>query len=403
VSARDCDAAALAPLWLLRRGQHMGVMERWRKGTSSSAVAVGAPPEPPAEQAKEPSFSTPWNGTGGRTPEGTGAPASSRHMAGQPVSPVPEETASADGSRGDSASHGVFDLSPEHASSASGMDTAPVVIQADAPLVDGLRALLVHHLKRSVGTSVVNLSASQAELLEHHLARLSSYAQKIVHTLAFATRFLCKQQLDGQSPELDGGSSPRAEGGRETRPAALSHGDAWGQSGRIPASSSAEAAAGNAATAAAEASRPGKKPLKLSDDEIMNLYRSAQAEAAIEADWRGIPGPTASRGGASGGAGGGTGEGGACSSRSGGSGYAASGGLPDGEANEGSGTNRADYLRILSRAMQEPGRSPRAVAAEIADPTKKTVCCGRPPAVLDFGRSQPPEALAARVGARGSP
>mmetsp|Transcript_81260 Transcript_81260/g.134269 ORF Transcript_81260/g.134269 Transcript_81260/m.134269 type:complete len:211 (-) Transcript_81260:12-644(-) len=36
----------------------------------------------------------------------------------------------------------------------------PLVIQAEATLVEGLRALLVHHLKRSVGTNIISLSAS---------------------------------------------------------------------------------------------------------------------------------------------------------------------------------------------------------------------------------------------------
>merc|ERR1712083_998803 len=38
-----------------------------------------------------------------------------------------------------------------------------------------------------------------------------------------------------------------------------------------------------------------KKPLRLSDNEILSLFRGAQKEASLEADWRGIQDPPARR------------------------------------------------------------------------------------------------------------
>jgi hypothetical protein len=94
-----------------------------------------------------------------------------------------------------------------------------------------------------------------------------------------------------------------------------------------------------------------RKSLKLSDDEILGIYHSAQVEAAIEADWRGISGPAVPGSG---------GEGPARSARS--------------AASQAQGGDQ-EYLRMLSRALQEPGRSPRALTAEILDPSKGAVCC----------------------------
>lgn len=205
----------------------------------------------------------------------------------------------------------------------------PLIIQAEASLMDGLRALLVHHLKRSVGTSVVSLSASQAELLEHHLSRLASYAQKIVHTLAFATRFLSKQNTAetnddyAANAQYYGGGPPHNP---QYRPGEGGHGGPTQQQPPEP--------------------RAPKKSLKLSDDEILGIYRSAQVEAAIEADWRGIPGTSRS---------------------------SASAPSPAGPR-ESPGGDR-EYLQMLSRALQEPGRSPRQLTAEILDPSKGVVCC----------------------------
>lgn len=228
----------------------------------------------------------------------------------------------------------------------------PLVIPADASLVDGLRALLVHHLKRSVGASIISLSTSQAELLEHHLARLASYAQKIVHTLAFATRFLSKHHFEGDSGELE---SPHIEGGT------VANACASGASARLH----------EAAVQGRAEQHPQRKALKLNDSEILSLYRSAQIEASIEADWRGIQGPTPIRGGGS--------EGGGTNRSA--SSFVAPGSdsrpPPERTSVAPKKENDQEYLRMLSRALQQPGRSPRAFTAEILDPSlsKDTICC----------------------------
>lgn len=216
-------------------------------------------------------------------------------------------------------------------------DLQALVIPPDATLVDGLRALLVHHLKRSVGSSIVSLSASQAELLEHHLARLASYAQKIVHTLAFATRFLSKQNEGGDSYPND--PQNFAAGGMMTHnPHYRGDGNAAQQQVQEPP-------------------KAPRKSLKLSDDEILSIYRSAQEEAATEADWRGIEGPAMNT----------------LSSRSGAD-------LPPPGSQQPQGGDH-EYLKILSRALQEPGSENAALTAEILDPSKGVVCCrpGVPP------------------------
>lgn len=228
---------------------------------------------------------------------------------------------------------------------------APLVIQADASLLDGLRALLVHHLKRSVGANIVSLSASQAELLEHHLARLASYATKIVHTLAFATRFLSKHNCD-QDNQGTSQFSGASQGGL-----------GQGSSGATNSTDMARYAAGaKASTPAAAEPRPPRKALKLNDDEILSLYRSAQMEASIEADWRGISGPPRM---------GSDGDGRSSSHRG------SKGGTPTKDSDTDAKSGDLEYLRMLSRAMQQPGRSPRTFTAEILDPTKDSsvVCC----------------------------
>jgi len=251
----------------------------------------------------------------------------------------------------------------------------PLMIPAEATLVDGLRAILVHHLKRSVGSNVVSLSTSQAELLEHHLARLASYAQKIVHTLAFATRFLSKSQGEGGEH-----AEPPDPGGGYGGPGSAAGCGGGGQPGQMPLG-------GGYAQAGQEAPpqpRPNKKALKLSDDEILNIYKNAQAEAAIEADWRGIQGPARNGGGD---------WSAASSGRTSRSFTAASSGLPEGggggfgghPGGAGGGLGVSDvpdagggdqeYLRIFSKALQEQGRSPRALAAELVDPSSGSACC----------------------------
>lgn len=217
----------------------------------------------------------------------------------------------------------------------------PLIIPPDATLVDGLRALLVHHLKRSVGSSVLSLSASQAELLEHHLARLASYAQKIVHTLAFATRFLTKQQYG------DGGGD-----GYPSDPQIFAAGG--GQNAQYrPGEGNMMYGAQTAQQPVQQEPKAPRKSLKLSDDEILSIYRSAQEEAATEADWRGIDGPAAKA-----------------------EGEAPSRSVPAAPPPGPQPSPGADqeYLQMLSRALQEPGRS-QALTAEILDPSKGVVCC----------------------------
>mmetsp|Transcript_78054 Transcript_78054/g.154682 ORF Transcript_78054/g.154682 Transcript_78054/m.154682 type:complete len:192 (-) Transcript_78054:101-676(-) len=108
-----------------------------------------------------------------------------------------------------------------------------------------------------------------------------------------------------------------------------------------------------------------RKVLKLTDEEILSLYHDAQAEAAMEADWRGIACPSTSRASTSG------------SDRAGKSSVIAGCGASevDGEQK----TNQ-QCLRMLSRALQQPGLSPREVAARIMDPAGKEggVCCKVP-------------------------
>lgn len=252
----------------------------------------------------------------------------------------------------------------------STLDDQLLVIPPDAPLVDGLRILLVHHLKRSVGTTVISLSASQAELLEHHLSRLASYAQKIVHTLAFATRFLSKHHLEGdQNETMD-----------------ATHIDNFARSGMA-----AEGYSGAAPqVSAVEMQRPPKRSLKLNDDEIMSLFRNAQAEAAIEADWRGIPGPVAKVLSNTGHAPGSNESLPGTSNTSGFAeradchmGAAAFAGV--GGANLNSDATKQlvlddrredqEYLRLISRALQKSGRSPQVVAAEVVEPLNRAACC----------------------------
>lgn len=157
----------------------------------------------------------------------------------------------------------------------------PLMINADATLLEGLRSVLAHHLRRSVGTDVVCLSTSQAELMEHHLARLASYAQKIVHTLAFATRFFAQSQryaLDGDGDAMN------------------DHVMGFDDCTQLPRLGAVNGGVTTApATVEAAACHKPKKLLKLNDEEILKLYSTAQVEAEKEADWRGIEGPVMSQ------------------------------------------------------------------------------------------------------------
>lgn len=114
-------------------------------------------------------------------------------------------------------------------------------IDANATMLDGIRSLLAHHLRNA---DVICLSESQVELLEHHSARLASYAQKIVQTITFA-QHVVSQVTDAQ----------RVYQAREPPK---------------------------------EVPRKKPKKLKLSDGELLSIYGKARREAEKEADWRGL-------------------------------------------------------------------------------------------------------------------
>jgi len=155
--------------------------------------------------------------------------------------PVDVTRASQEGSREASAANGRRgDSTPAH-------PDGGLTIGMEASLLEGLRGLLAIHLRRS---EVMALSESQAELLEHHLTRLSSYSQKIVHTIAFAQRVFAQACEAEETRQAEGEEDAQAE--------------------------------------KAEEAQKKKKKLKLKDGEILHMYSLAQREAELEADWRGI-------------------------------------------------------------------------------------------------------------------
>jgi len=108
---------------------------------------------------------------------------------------------------------------------------------------------LHHHLRRA---DVTSLSKQQAELMDHHLMRLASYGQKIVHTITFAQQVFSKAATPEELAEDEEAAaqekSPEPDQPRPARP----------------------------------------KKLVLSDGEILDIYGTALREAQLEADWRGI-------------------------------------------------------------------------------------------------------------------
>lgn len=157
----------------------------------------------------------------------------------------------------------------DHAQATAAEQSSEVVQQSEPnsfvsiedSVLEGLRQLLVHHLRRS---GIIALSESQACLLEHHLPRLSNYSEKIVHTIVYAQRVLANSQAPRPKDASDDAQSTEA---------------------------STEAAVAEAVVAPTEAvvlEEPRKKTLKLQDREILQLYCDAIKEAEIEADWRGI-------------------------------------------------------------------------------------------------------------------
>jgi len=133
-----------------------------------------------------------------------------------------------------------------------------------------------------------------------------------------------------------------------------------------------------------------KRTLQLTDSEILEIYRSAQTEAAFEADWLGIQGPKPCIGPSSslgeGDRGGGPDARSPTSCASAGSGQSCSNSTLHGSrAEESSELDdiKQECLRILSRALQQPGRPPGSLAAEITSPRSKLpdveACCTSPP------------------------
>jgi len=114
-------------------------------------------------------------------------------------------------------------------------------IDANATMLDGIRSLLAHHLRNA---DVLCLSESQVELLEHHSARLASYAQKIVQTITFAQHVV--SQVTDVQRNYQAREPPK------------------------------------------EVPRKKPKKLKLSDGELLSIYGKARREAEKEADWRGL-------------------------------------------------------------------------------------------------------------------
>jgi len=76
------------------------------------------------------------------------------------------------------------------------------------------------------------------------------------------------------------------------------------------------------------------KTMKLDDNDLLEIYRSAQHEAMKEADWRGVD--------------------------------------KDGQRQR---IADSELVRVLSRAMQQPGRTPEAFAAELASHASFLGCC----------------------------
>lgn len=133
-----------------------------------------------------------------------------------------------------------------------------------------------------------------------------------------------------------------------------------------------------------------KRMLQLTDGEILDIYRSAQTEAAFEADWLGIQGPKPCIGPSSSIGEGDRGDGpdarSPTSCASAGSGQSCSiSALQGSRAEESSELDdvKQECLRILSRALQQPGRPPGSLAAEITSPKSELpdieACCTSPP------------------------
>ncbi|CAJ1379662.1 unnamed protein product [Effrenium voratum] len=143
---------------------------------------------------------------------------------------------------------------PGSVSTASGLGSAPgsgLRIPAGCSLAEGMRMLLLHHLRRLAG--VGDEPSGQQRELERHLAQLASYSEKLLACLRAVS------------------TAPSAP----PEPAAS------------PAASSARSAASGPGASAGAAGRAAR-PVRLRDSELLEIYRCAQQEASREADWRGV-------------------------------------------------------------------------------------------------------------------
>jgi len=155
----------------------------------------------------------------------------------------------------------------------------------DDPLIDDLRALLIDHLRRSVAIPVSppDQLLLHKQLLDEHANKLAVVANEAVQAIAAA---------------IEESNANVNEGGEDTN----SRGeDATSWTSTVDSQSQDAISAGLEAVKRMRRARQpppqasSRKALHLSDEEIMALYRVAQEEAEIEADWRGLQSPVTTR------------------------------------------------------------------------------------------------------------
>jgi len=224
-------------------------------------------------------------------------------------------------------------------------------VHAGTSTENEIRTLLVGLLarSRSVGWShgpLEMLTQAQDEVLQRHLSTLTLYVEKIVLALTFAERLPFPSRQTAYAPAFpsDGRTCPKDK--------ALSN-TMWsnGASGRI---------------LDVDANSSPTWVMELSDDEILRLYRSAQDEAQMEADWRGITGPLAPEG----------------RDDESIAGWSAStpvlGPSVSARTTLSAQSGERDYLRLISSALQDAHHRDVIVASELAaGPPTGTVCCYR--------------------------
>jgi len=264
---------------------------------------------------------------------------------------------------------------------------------------DELRTLLVRLLarSRSVGWShgpFEELTQAQADVLQRHLSTLTPYVEKIVLALTFAERFpfpsrqtacapafssdgrtrpkslsntMWANGASGRRLDVDEHSSPTSFGGQVLQRAGAAQ-QAERRSEHQQLAEAAQQLRGlqPAKRASSQPPHTQRRVMELSDDEILNLYRSAQDEAQMEADWRGITGPLAPEGpddeSIAGWSVSTLGLGPSVSAR------------PTSSAQ----SSERDYLRLISSALRDAHHRDVIVASELAaGPPTGTVCCYR--------------------------